>query len=719
MIWNESDEVSVVRVCLIEDDEDDFVIVRDLLRDIRRTTFSIEWVSQVETARQKLVSRNFDVFLLDYRLGPATGLELLEQADPQRIGAPVILLTGQKDLDVDLQAAKAGAADYLLKNRLDPDMLERSIRYALERYQTLEALRVSEERYALSARGANDGLWVWDLALDRIFFSVRWKSMLGFEEDEISDSPDDWFMKVHPEDIVPLRQALELHRTGATPHFEQEYRIIDREGSWRWMLSRGLAVRDADDRAVRIAGSQTDTTERKAAVEQILHDALHDSLTDLPNRALFMDRLERAMLHHKRRDKYLFAVLFIDLDRFKLVNDSLGHAMGDRLLIEVGKRLQKSIQSNDTVARLGGDEFTVLLDDMNHLNEAARVAERILRELSVPIVIDRQEMYTTASIGIALSSSNYERPADILRDADTAMYRAKARGKARHEVFDQAMHADAVTLLQTETDLRRALDREELRLHYQPIISLETGHIEAFEALLRWERDGELLLPQEFIAIAEETGLIIQIGDWVLENALEQVARWNVDRQLPLRVNVNLSPKQFLQRNLVGRVEELLQRYEVQPEWLNLEVTESVLFEDSEAAGVMLDNLRGLGVKLSLDDFGTGYSSLSVLHRFPFHTLKVDRSFVSGSGNVVRNAAIVRTVTSLAATLGMRVVAEGVESADQLATIRSLGCDGAQGFFFGKGLPVVEADEMIRLTRSWNDSPNALVQDASGSSSDN
>ncbi|HJW92547.1 MAG TPA: EAL domain-containing protein, partial [Thermoanaerobaculia bacterium] len=631
-----------IRVLLVEDDEDDYVLTRDLLADSRRTRFSLDWIPSFGEALGTIANGQHDVYLVDYRLGEHDGLEVLREARVAGCTRPIILLTGQGDGEVDIAAMKAGAADYLVKGQIDSQILERSIRYALEHNRTLEALRESEERYALSARGANDGLWVWDLGAGTVYYSDRWKEMLGFSQSEIGDSPEEWFSRVHPDDVAMLRADIDAHRHGATPSIEHEHRMRNKAGDYRWMLARGVAVRDAGGDATRIAGSQTDITERKFAIDRLMHDAFHDALTGLPNRALFMDRLESVMERARRRGGHEFAVLFLDLDRFKVVNDSLGHALGDLLLVSVSDRLRGALRATDTVARLGGDEFTILTE-INHLADAVRLAERIQDELRVPFRVSEHEIFTTASIGIALSATGYERPHDVLRDADIAMYRAKSRGRGIHEVFDKTMHERAVKLLTFETELRRSIERGELRVYYQPIVSLESAKVTGFEALLRWQRGDQLVAADEIVPIAEETGLILPIGQWVLRESLRQLAEWPES----LHMHVNLSAKQFLQPNLLDQVAGALAESGVAAERLHLEVTESVVIDNAEAAARLLEQLRATGVGISLDDFGTGYSSLSSLRQFPFDTLKIDRSFISTNGDQ-RNDEIVRTICNLA-----------------------------------------------------------------------
>jgi diguanylate cyclase (GGDEF)-like protein len=453
--------------------------------------------------------------------------------------------------------------------------------------------------------------------------------------------------------------------------------------------------------AVGVQGIARDIAERKHTEAKLLHNAFHDALTGLPNRNLFTDHLQMAVERARRHDEFVFAVLFLDLDRFKNVNDSLGHTVGDGLLVALSRRLQHCLRPTDVVARLGGDEFAILLNDIGEQpGDAVLLAERVQQELMQPFNLGGHEVFTTASIGIALSTTGYETPEAVLRDADTVMYRAKAQGKARHAVFDQNMHARVVALLRLENDLRRAVERNELRLHYQPIVALESGRISGFEALVRWQHpELGFIQPKDFIPVAEETGVIVELGQWVLSEAARQMRVWQAisPEHAGLKLSVNLSSRHFVQPDLYERIVEVLDQTGLAPPMLQLEITESVLMENAQTIVPLLERLRELGVELAIDDFGTGYSSLSYLSRLkPIHTLKIDRSFISMGGDDRENAEIVRTIVMLARNMGKDVVAEGIETVEQLARLQTLDCTYGQGYLFSRPQDPVETERRLR-----------------------
>ncbi|HZI17787.1 MAG TPA: EAL domain-containing protein [Pyrinomonadaceae bacterium] len=698
----------LIRVLLVDDDEDDYVMTRDMLAEVWGLDFRLDWVCSYEEAVAAVGRAEHDVYLLDYRLGARTGLDLLRETagDPRR--APMILLTGQGDDEVDAEAMRAGAADYLVKGRIEAALLARSIRYAVERANSLRALRESEERYQRLVELSPDAIIV-HVEKKVVFVNSAGVRLLGAgSAEELIGRPVMSFVHRDYRDSVSQRFS-ELDRGATeTPFIEQKLIRVD-----------GTEV-DAEVGAVPLTyrgrpGVQAvarDVSRRKQVEEKLYHDAFHDTLTGLPNRALFMDRLRLAVGRAARAKKYLFAVLFLDLDRFKNVNDSLGHTVGDRLLVAIARRLEKCLRHIDTIARFGGDEFAVLVEGVEDANDAVRLAERLQREVITPINVGGLEVFTSASIGIALSSTGYELPEDVLRDADTAMYRAKAAGKARHEIFDTAMHDRAVALLQLENDLRRAVERDEFAIHYQPIVSLSDGRVRGFEALVRWHHpERGLVTPAEFISVAEETGLIIPLGLWVLRESCRQMARWQTmfPATRALTLSVNISGNQFMQPDLVEQVRRVLRETGFDPHRLQLEITESSVIENTETVTAMLVQLRALGIRLSMDDFGTGYSSLSYLHRFPIHTLKIDRSFVSGCGASEDNE-IVRTIIMLARNMGMEVVAEGVETREQLASLRDLSCEYAQGFLFSHPLDAETTTRLLAGGEPGEASPEREVE---------
>ncbi len=494
----------LVKVLLVDDDEDDYILTKYLFDEFKDNRYELEWTTSYDQAMRDMQTREHHIYLVDYRLGAHSGLDLLQRAIRAGCSAPIILLTGQGDKEVDLKAMQAGAADYLVKGQFEAPLLERSIRYSLQHSQSMEKL---------------------------------------------------------------------------------------------------------------------------------LYDALHDALTGLPNRTKFNELLSEAIKNSQRLSSSRFAVLFLDLDRFKVINDSLGHFLGDKLLKTVSERLKKHVRPHDVVARFGGDEFTVLLNNIKEPRNVIEISERLQREISVPFKIDGHEIFTSVSIGITFFDSRYERSEDILRDADTAMYQAKVDGKARCKVFEPQMHATNLNLLQIENDLRRAIERNEFKVYYQPIVNFETNRVSEFEALIRWEHPEQgLISPLDFIPLAEETGLIVPIGKWVLEESCRQIVQWQEKSPAPLSISVNLSAKQLMHSDIAGQIKEIIEETGINPRRLKLEITESAVMENAEVALQILSELCALGVRISSDDFGTGYSSLSYLHRFPFDRLKIDRSFIIQNG---------------------------------------------------------------------------------------
>ena len=931
------------RVLLVDDDEDDYVVTQDLLSEATQVQFELDWVDTYHGGLEAIGSNCHDVYLLDYRLGPKTGLDLLQAAIAAGCGQPFILLTGMGSYEIDQQALALGASDYLIKGiQLTAPLLERTILHAIRRKQAQQALKDSEARYRLLFQEANDlvlihplgrldqpgypfadvndaacrllgysreelcqltpanliapeeladlptelsilidtqellfektliakdgtripaelhahvfdwhgtptvlsvarditerkahearlresqdrltlattatnqGIWEWDVLNDRLFWDERMYGIYGVSPGDFEVSYAAWQRTIHPEDLAAVELALQA-AIARPQEFHAEFRILWPNGQVRFLEAQALTVRDASGRAIRMTGVNRDISDRKqtelerdrffnlaldllfiadqdgvlkrinpawtkalgygpeallgqsfwdlihpedeAAVVRardrlgqgqdmqaievrcrtqsgnylwtawnavpflqehllygagrdisqrkqseanLVYETLHDGLTGLYNRAYFLQRLETATKQVKRQTNYTCAVLFIDLDNFKNINDSLGHLVGDQLLIQVARVLRAAVREVDTVARLGGDEFTILVENSGGLNDILTLAQRIQDQIQASFCFDAQEIFTSASIGIVLSNPIYQSAADIIRDADIAMYRAKANGKGCHEVFDQAMYAEMLRLAELSNALRRAIDRQELHLHYQPIISMEPPHpIAGFEVLLRWYHPQKGLIPaSEFIPIAEETGQINEIGMWVLECACRQFKRWQAEgRDLSNEyISVNLSGRQLREPDLLNSLDRILAETQMPTQNLKLEVTETSLVENIDTAIPMLEGIRERGIEISLDDFGTGFSSLRYLHQFPISIIKIDRSFVETLHKSDRDRSIVESIITLAKALGFTTVAEGIETYQQFEQLKALGCNVAQGYLFAKPMSQENIEQVI------------------------
>jgi PAS domain S-box-containing protein len=574
-------------------------------------------------------------------------------------------------------------------------------------YQNLQLHRIRrqlaerDQLFQLISENAADMIALVDNDGRRLYNSPAYQRVMGYSPDDLKETSA--IEQIHPDDRPRVLQAAEKARLSGQGE-RVEYRMRHKDGSWRFLESTACAIRSARGQTDKLVIVNRDITERKRAEEMLVHNAFHDGLTNLPNRALFLDRLQHALALSKKHSNYKFAVLLIDVDEFKIINDSLGHTAGDELLIQIGQRLKDSVRradtvsrprmsevpggstNDDTLARLGGDEFTILLDDIRDPIEAVRVAERVQTELAIPFVVNQQEIVISASIGIAFSASPHTQAEDLVRDADIAMYRAKRSGKARCEVSDTAMHANAVKRLRLETDLRKALDQGEFRVYYQPIVSLQTGKIMGFEALSRWQRPEGMVPPIEFIAVAEEIGLIVPMNRQLLREACQHLRSWQSEfpSSPPLTMSVNITARDFAQPDLASEIRKCLEETSVDPSCLQLEIIETIAMGDAEKSGHVLSQLKALGVRLSIDDFGTGYSSLSRLRRIPVDTLKIDRAFISHMDSDPESREIVRVIIMLAHNLGLKVVAEGTETEEHTNLLKQLNCEMAQGYFFSR-----------------------------------
>jgi diguanylate cyclase (GGDEF)-like protein/PAS domain S-box-containing protein len=580
--------------------------------------------------------------------------------------------------------------------RMYVDRLRSEERHKEEMSAALENARRSEERFRLAVDGSNDGIWDWDVTADALYCSPRWKLMIGLSPDDRVSTLEEWLDLADEEDRPALQQAIHAHLTSERSHFEIEYRMRHVDGSFRWVHCRGIAERE-NGAAVRLAGSQTDITEQRRIRDSLAQAAQHDALTDLPNRTLFRELVQRAIAQTSRTPSAGYGVLFIDLDGFKAINDTHGHVAGDRFLKSISRRLHAQLRPGDVLARLGGDEFGVLAHDITSTDDLCMIAQRLQQALAEPFQINKQKVRGAASIGIVVGTPESKSVDALLRDADIAMYRAKAAGRGGYELFDAAMHSAALKRLTFETELRRAIERNHLTVFYQPIVQLPSSRISGVEALVRWERaDGRMLSPSDFIAVAEETGLIVPLTYQVLGQACHQVAAWQQMFGRPLELSVNISPKLFSRPEFIDKVDEALRESSILPGTLRLEIPESVLIDHSDVVGHHFDRLRALQVALHLDNFGTGYASLSYLQRYPVDALKLDKSFVARMGTP-GNDGVGGAIVKLARELGMGLIAEGVETVTHVEQLRALDCPHAQGYLFSRPLT---ASEMAPLLAS-------------------
>jgi diguanylate cyclase (GGDEF)-like protein/PAS domain S-box-containing protein len=569
---------------------------------------------------------------------------------------------------------------------------------AMRSERALRGIQVSEERYALAAEAANDGLWDWDLESGQVYYSTRWKALLGYADDEIGATSDEWLKRIHPADRADVDRALE-HLDGVVPTIELEHRVRAADGTYHWMLTQARAVRDAVGTLVRVVGSMTDITQRKDLEERLRHDAHYDSLTGLPNRALFLDRLDRAIARARRHPSHSFAVVFLDLDSFKVVNDSLGHQVGDEVLIQVAKRLSVEVRANDTVSRFGGDEFVLLLENVRDMAQLPITVRRMLAALSVPLTLAERSRVVSVTAGIAVSAAGYRTPDEYVRDADTAMYRAKALGPGSVVMFDEAMHAGAMDRLQRELDLDQAIAGGQFELYYQPIMRLDQRRAVGMEALIRWHHpDQGLVPPNDFLPVAEITGQARQIGLWTLTDACRQIRVWldDITCRSDFTVSVNLSNLQFWDPQIMDALKGAMATYDVPASMLVIEVTEGVIMQNQEAASLLMRQLGDAGIKLHVDDFGTGYSSLSALHTFPIDAFKIDRSFVHQMRTDERSQELVSLMINMGARLGIAVIAEGIETEEDAAVLADLGCPLVQGYLFSRPVPGDRAARFLR-----------------------
>ncbi|MBE9101856.1 EAL domain-containing protein [Vacuolonema iberomarrocanum] len=757
---------SPLNLLIVEDVSEDIELIL-LTLDAADIPFTYDTTSSAEQCKHLLRTRNYDVVLSDYRLPDLNGLQVLELLKDLGQEIPFILITGSLGEEAAVECIKAGMTDYVLKDRLFrlPTVVERALQeFTLRRQQKSAIAQIHQQAWREAIVNRIVQVMRKTLVLEKVlqttvdqihealhvnrcsilqprleqpshstisYISHRTtdrEALLGvtcelydsYQNALINDQP----IIIHDTEDLPAHielaaKTINVRSVLLMPLLHQQSYLggiclqqCDRQRTWtedEVVLIKAIADQCAIaiHQAQLYQQAQTELAERQRIEAQLRYDAFHDTLTGLPNRALLMNRLEHTLQLSQRRliryIPYQFAILFLDLDRFKVVNDSLGHTAGDCLLRNVAQQLQACLRMGDTVARLGGDEFVMLLEDIQGVHDAIEVANRIHQSLKAPISLNGHEVFISTSIGITLNSAHYTQPDQLLRDADIAMYRAKRRSRGAYEIFDASMHTHALRQLQLESDLQRAVERQELSVYYQPIMALDDRHIQGFETLLRWHHPEQgMIAPGEFIPIAEETGLIIDLDLWVVEEACRQLKIWNqIFPMLPaLTVSVNLSGQQFSYPELISRIDQVLDGSGISGSQLKLEITEGVLIENTEVAATILRQFQDRNIQVCLDDFGTGYSSLSYLHRFPIDSIKIDQSFITLLETDLEKSEIVKAIVNLALNLGINVVAEGLETPKQLAYLRSIKCQSGQGYLFSPPLDLAAASEFLYQNNS-------------------
>jgi diguanylate cyclase (GGDEF)-like protein/PAS domain S-box-containing protein len=691
-------------VLLVTDDDAVADRLESALSASRRRR-EVHRVRRLRDAMAHLSVDGADAVVLDLDLPDSSGPSTFQRLTETNGETVVVVLAAGLEDPAARRCLDLGADGVLDVAVLDRRLVDHTLLTAVERRRSISALKASERRHSLAVRGTGDGVLDWNLVTDTVHLSARWNAMLGDDERDTSGPPAVWWDRIHPEDLGGLRDAIDTHLAGDSRQVVREYRARSAAGDYRWVLLRALAERDAEGRPRRLTGCLTDITDRKRDEERLKHDVLHDGLTGLANRTLLLDRIEVALAGLRRSSDTHFAVLFVDLDHFKRVNDSYGHAIGDHLLEGLAARLRTFVRPGDTVARIGGDEFAVLLGNVGEVAAAVHVAERLIETLATPFEVEGHRIQITGSVGIALSRTGYRRPDDLLRDADIAMYRAKSMGRATCRVFDPEMHRSAVAQLRIESELRRSVETGRFLLYYQPVVELTGGRLAGFEALLRWDHPSHGLIgPDEFLDVAESSGLIVPMGWWGLETACQQLHDWRHVASGGARpwVAVNVSGKLLMRHDAIPRLQEILRRTAVEPARLLLEVTENDLLDHGEAAERRLAEIQFLGVRVGIDDFGTGASSLTGVERCRFDILKIDTSWIGALEMPNGGPRFVRSLVSMAGELGMDVIAEGIETRRQLEQLRRLGCRHGQGYLFERPVDAAEATRILaEATSRW------------------
>lgn len=696
-----------IRVLFVDDDEEDYILAKELFSDIKDVQYELHWAANSELADALMKEVLFDIRLIDFRLGKESGLDIIRKYKESGCQIPSILLTGQSDPEVDKQAMGVGAVDHLVKSNLTSALLERAIRYAVVNARSEAALRASEARFRSIVDHSSDLVTILNSDLEISYVSPSIERIFGHKWEDLRNIRI-WDLGLN-EDAAKLRKFVESLKANPDDMGRLEWRIKDSNGIWYYVESIGKNLLN-DPNVKGLVLTTRNIHEQKDLEAQLTHQAFHDSLTSLANRALFRDRVEHAFSRSKRFNSRI-AVLYLDLDNFKNINDSQGHSYGDGILTVVSETLKSCVRLSDTIARIGGDEFAILLEDTRQPENALHVSERILEAFKEPVLINGREIHIGTSIGIVTTDSgcSSQTADELLRNADVAMYVAKQNGKGQYVLFNSVIHGFMLEKMELQNDMSKAIAEQQFVMHYQPIINLDINEVSGFESLVRWAHPTRGPIPPlKFISIAEETGLIVPLGRWILLESCNRLKELQKLYRRNFTITVNISGKQLQSKEFIDDVADILKETGIDPTYLVLEITESMMMDQGEKMIERLNALKGLGLKLAIDDFGTGYSSLSYLQQLPIDILKIDKSFINEIDKGMDNSAVARTILSLSETLRLSTIAEGVEEQSQADTLQQLSCQYAQGFHFSKPLPI---DELRRfLSRDIKKLPDLLSQ---------
>jgi diguanylate cyclase (GGDEF)-like protein/PAS domain S-box-containing protein len=698
-----------LKILIVFNSED---YIKLVLRELKKSGYDIIWkkADSKEILSDFLNNEQWDIILSEDSINDNFNIyDILKIKSELQIEIPLILVCEDIKSESLLQIIKSGCNHCVFKSNLSSigsivmnELYSYKLKYEKEQKvntmkENYNALVFDVKRFKLAVEGSNDGIWDWDIINDNAYISFKWKEMLNINSCEFENFKEVWLELIHPEDLNIIDEAITSYLEKKTPYFICEYRLKTKDNDYIWVLTKGKGIRDNEGNIIKMAGSHTNITDKKKAEEKINRLAYFDIVTNLANRTLFEEKLNKC-ISHTNANKEMFGLIYLDLDNFKNVNDTLGHAFGDLLLKNVADLLQKHVNKGDIVARLSGDEYAIIMPKLTAPEKINILTKKIKDEFQNPFILGNHEVYVTVSMGIAIYPTDGENQQTLLRNADTAMYCAKEKGKNSYEFYHNEMNLKIMKKINLQNDLRRAIKNNEFVVYYQPQVSMETSEIVGFEALVRWIHpvDG-LISPLKFIPEAEEMGLITDIGEFVLRTACKQNKQWQELGYSPKCMAINLSARQFQQKNLLKVIEGVLAETNLATKWLELEITESICMNDLNFTIDLLNKFNEMGVTIALDDFGTGYSSLNYLKKLPIQCLKIDKSFVDNITSNHKELAIAKAITTLAHTMNLSIVAEGIETEEQFSVLKNLNCDKAQGYLFSRPLPAEEIERLLVL----------------------